>query len=81
MAVQEGRDPLIVGVLKDGLHAQAVRSRSNQIFVRSLTKDERKCSKNDGFSRAGLSGDGDESRALFPRSFLRPEPGCGCAAR
>ena len=67
---EEGRDPFIAGVLKDGLDPASVRTRANKIFIRPLSKDERQRAKNDGFSRAGLSGDGDESRSGLPEQFF-----------
>ena len=70
VAGEEGRDSFIVGVLKDGLDRASVRTRANEVLVRPLSKDKRQRAKNDGFSRSGLSSDGDESRPGLPEQFF-----------
>lgn len=67
---EEGGYAGIGGILKDGLDRARVRTRANRIPIRPIAEDQRQRAKNDGFSCAGLPGDGDESRPGLPEELL-----------
>ena len=67
---EEGGKIFFGGIFKDGLDRAGLGPAANEGLVGAFAEEEGEGADDDGFSRAGLAGDGGEAREGFPRDVL-----------
>jgi len=68
--LEEGGEVFFGGIFKDGLDRAGLGPAANEGLVGAFAEEEGEGADDDGFSRAGLAGDGGEAREGFPRDVL-----------
>jgi len=68
--LEQGGEIFFGGIFKDGLNRAGLGPAADQSLVGAFAEEEGEGAEDDGFSRAGLAGDGGETGAGFPRDVL-----------